>query len=198
MNILFHCRGHNRPRIDDFYRPRVKDPTGKTKSPLTGIPIPPLFAVLLGLTFIGSGCALIIHNGLPSQMEAYEISPDAANYPKVLADKIIVYESEKFAPKGYMLLAKLKSGGDSYCGTEMDLFKEFRKKAAEYGADAVIIVEITTQNPGSIDMGQPGGPNDLSSLNLSMAVTANKYPMSNFKPGTVNFKGYALAIRSKP
>jgi hypothetical protein len=151
-------------------------------------------AILLPIFFSVFGCAGVLHTGLPSQVEAYDILTVSKNYPKVPADQLIVYPSQRFAPTRYLILAKLKSGGDSYCPTQDELFRYFQKKAAEFGADAVIVVLVTNQTEGNAVMNVHSG----ADTDLAMGVSATSYPIHSATSGQPNYKGYALAIRLNP
>ena len=158
----------------------------------------PLFTFFLVIT---PGCNRYGRVGLYPQVDATDISPSAGNYPKIPANQIIVYPSAKFAPKRFLLVARLKSGWASYCPSEEDLLEEFRKKAAELGADAVIVSEITIPGGKGVEIKTGLAPtNDLGYVSnpRDVGITQVISQPSKDRPSKGNFKGYALAIRSKP
>jgi hypothetical protein len=153
--------------------------------------------LLFLLLFVGVGC---MHSRMSTQMEAYDISPSAGIYPKVPVDQIILYPAKKFAPKNYVLLARLKSGGDSYCESEDVLFQEFKKKASELGADAVVVLEITRPG-GGVRIETGGQPiNDLGYVLHTHDTGITEVIPQLTKEHKINkdFKGYGLAIHSIP
>lgn len=149
------------------------------------------------LMIVGFGCTGSWRNGIPSQVDVYDVSSSAQNYPKVPPDQIIVYPSKKFAPKQYLVLARLKSGGDSRYVSQEDLFEEFKEKAGALGADAVIILETTTPGEGvQIVTGQQP-INDLGYVVHSHDTGITQItPNPDTGPPKKIFRGYALAIRS--
>lgn len=161
-----------------------------------------LIVSLVSPVFFNLSCGKYIHLGLVPEIDATDIAPTAKNYPKVPADQIMVYPSRRFAPKGYLLIASLKSASTSYSRTEEDLMGEFRKRASELGADAVIVLEITHPAGASqveIRTGlQPS--NDLAYATHSQPVrVAEVFDKPQDVPvRKTDIKGYALAIRSKP
>jgi hypothetical protein len=152
-----------------------------------------LIVVVVTLSVFGWGCPKYIYKAWVPQLEAYDINPSAVNFPRVPTDQIIVYPEPKFAPKNYVLVARMKSAGDSYWIPQADLMMEFQKKAAELGADAVIVSELTQQGGGVHILigGQPA--NDLSHAAAITLVT----PVPYTGPPLDEYRGSAMAIRSK-
>jgi hypothetical protein len=151
-----------------------------------------LIAFLLGV----SGCAGYSHI-LVERVPAAE-----TGYGGLQPSQVNVFTSETDVPKGYLVLAKLKTAEDDRCYTRGQLLQAFREKAAECGANAVILVEIKEvpfTTPDSTLVEAPKYPNDTSpaaSPNDYWApVTASQADIHVSLGPKSRFKGWALAVK---
>ena len=149
------------------------------------------------------GCGTLNPRLYPPDVVLYDVAPAAKDYSPADPDKIILYPQPKFAPKSYVLLAHMKSDPRADCRTEGELFGLFRKRAAQVGADAVVVLEVLrpqgTKPPQVIYGSQP--INDLGYQSHSDHMTGVTVVEGDPTPGTKpldEFSGYALAIHSKP
>ncbi len=153
--------------------------------------------ILLSLAFISLGCVASTIESLEPKLNVDDVAPDAGSYTKVPPSKIIVYASEKFAPKHYVILATLSSRLAFPSKTEDDLFTLFRNKASELGANAVVVTDVQ-QTGESVDILHGYQPhNDLgyaqgSSDEKFYEVTPTPVPYIQ-KP---LYRGQAYAVRT--
>lgn len=155
------------------------------------------------LAILAGGCAPFHSSPWVIEVQAYDQSPSAGHYPQVPVDRIIVYAGPSFAPKKFELLARLKSAPGADWLPEDAFMDEFKKKAAQLGADAVVMVQITHpdfQGDAIVETGQQPR-NDLGysdhSHNTGVTVVVSQ-PTREVKDKAWKLcKGYALAIRSK-
>jgi hypothetical protein len=162
------------------------------------------FLILTAIVYLALGaCAPYKSFIRQPALEAYDLNPAAGSYPKVPADQIIVYASKKFAPKQYVVLAKLKStaGGDWL--KEEELYKELRRKASELGADAVIVDEVTPITGGGIQLNTDNPPNRHQAwIAYPPDIPVTVYVPAPTKEPTAEeqklLKCYAIAVRVKP
>jgi hypothetical protein len=172
--------------------------TSKLKNPLISIQL--FFAICL---VIQAGCALQarpgIFSGIVPQVDVEIISTLPKDVQKISADQIIVYPAKKFAPKSYMEMANLRSAGNSSFDTVEEMTVAFQKVAADCGADAIIMLETSTYDPGAVAKRKPKDPNDLSLKDNIVGETMKAYPVHfGISQKQVAYFGRALAIRTKP
>ena len=161
-----------------------------------------LFAASLLLSAWGCA-ALDARHVFPPDVIAYDLAPEAKNYPPTDPNQIILYPEPKFAPKAYVLLARLKSSPMNDCRSEEELFGLFKKRAAQVGADVVVVLQVLrplgTKPPHILTGSQP--INDLGYVDHSTNTTGLTVVEGEPTPGTKKldwYTGYALAIHSKP
>ena len=150
------------------------------------------------------GCAALDpRNVYPPDVVIYDVTTAAKDFPPADPDKIILYPEPKFAPKSYVLLARLKSSPNNDCRSEEELFGLFKERAAQVGADAVVVLKVLrpqgTKPPKIIYGSQQ--INDLGYQRHSDHITGVTVVEGDPTPGTKklkDFSGYALAIHSKP
>jgi len=66
-----------------------------------------------------------------------------SNHPAIFWQKVVVYRSFSQVPGRYEEVALLSSAGDSFAGSD-DILISMKKKAASFGANAIILGEITS------------------------------------------------------
>jgi hypothetical protein len=154
--------------------------------------------ILLGFAFLSLGCASTIES-LEPKLNVDDVSPDAGSYAKVPPDQIIVYVSEKFAPKHYVILATLSTKLIFPCDTEDAMFNLFRNKASELGANAVVVKDVQ-QTGEYVKIFYGSQPrNDLGYYHASSdesIVEVTPTPVSDGRKP--RFVGQAYAIRTSP
>lgn len=69
--------------------------------------------------------------------------------PETNPDEIVIYRTANKVPGKYKEIALLHSKGDSLYTDEADMFKSMRKKAAEVGANAIILDAISEPSAGA-------------------------------------------------
>jgi len=159
----------------------------------------PIFSACLFLALWG--CARYKSYPWTTEIAVYDQNPASVNYSKVPADQIIVYAAEKFAPKQYVVIAKLKSNGDWM--QEEDLYGELRQKASDLGADAVIMLEVTHVSTGGLLPNKDNPPNPRPAwITIPPEFAVSIYAPAPTREPTIQeqklLQCYALAIRSRP
>ncbi len=137
------------------------------------------------------------------EVEVENLNTASRTYKAVPVDQIIVYVSEKYAPKHYVPLARLKSSWNSDWLPKEILIDEFKKKAGELGANAVIVLDIIPEGSGKTKI--------LTGLQPDNDFGYHQAPFNSgitvVTPGPINesgeekgkvFKGDALAVWTTP
>ncbi len=156
---------------------------------------------LLLLVAVFSGCISMQETYEIPEVESYDVNNSAEKYPNVPEDQIIVYASEKFAPKDYVILAKLKSTDEGDWITQDKLMEEFKKKASSLGANAVIVLDLNPQSHGGEKVfsreENNTNPNYMNQPIYDSGTTL-EIPFSTQNPKDDKFKGDALAVWATP
>ena len=163
--------------------------------------------LLTALALFSTGCADL--SNLGQRIVVSDVTPAAGSYPRVSPDQMIVYASPKFAPKNYVILARVSSDINYFAPSEDKLFEMFKARAAQLGANAVVVIDDETtggdaqvikgyqpsndfgyMNEPKTDLGYLGSPSGEEYV----AVT----PIPTPQHRKVFYKGEAYAVRVNP
>lgn len=97
------------------------------------------FSVFL-LAILISGCV---------STNATLLGPSNSSRPETNPKEIIMYRTADQVPGKYQEIALLHSKGDSLYTDEADMYESMRKKAAEVGANAIILDAISEPSAGA-------------------------------------------------
>lgn len=81
-------------------------------------------------------------------VRATPLGPQAAQYPPVMFEQVVVYETEDDIPAEYEKLAVLFADGEANWTNERQMVDAARKKAGRIGANAIVIGEF--KEPSSL------------------------------------------------
>jgi hypothetical protein len=158
--------------------------------------------LLTSLPFWGIGCTTLENQRYETTpVEAYDLNASAGKYNPVAPEDVIVYVSEKFAPKNYVLLAKLHSTGEGDWLTRNDLMAQFKQKAAALGANAVIVLDLNPEAPTQPRVYSEGATINDMDVNrppVDGNETTLDIPIINSNSKNDKFKGDALAVWATP
>lgn len=155
--------------------------------------------------------ALVALAGLSGCASAFRVEAVWVSTPETMEvlgrpARVRIFSSELKAPRSYVVLAKLFPAGDQSGITRGEVIEGFQKKAAECGANGVVLVE-DPQNSEDISLVKaPPNANDRvdppNALEDHWApVTLSRADIDIKIGGNVPFRGYALAVKypsSKP
>ncbi len=159
------------------------------------------------MALLAVGCADL--SNLGERIVVSDVASSAGSYPKVPPDQIIVYASRKFAPKNYVILARVSSDINYFAPSEDKLFEMFKAKASQLGADAVVVIddETTGGDVKIVDGYQPA--NDIgymsepkTSLGYLGSPSNERYfevtPVPTPEHQKIFYKAEAYAVRVNP
>ena len=144
--------------------------------------------LLLSSLWLLAGCS-----GIDATIDAEPVSGPVQFHPRADPDRVILFLSPNHVPPGYKVLARLRSIGGY--GTREQLIRALRLKAAQCGADGMILLKVGTRRTDIGVEPVPTTPNDLSPETQMAPVTYSDADIYISSEPRVVFEGDALAVR---